>query len=133
VEAVRRQSDPACPGDGRADFFRGQNSRLFQLASHLSLTLRLSLLLSEVRNKIGSVVRVRIGAPMSYAALAHIADRKALAEHLRRATYQLGGRDHGPTSAVPPALRDRRNLLRTSRRRLAERVRRRRRSDVRSA
>ena len=43
-------------------FFEGQNSRLFQLASHISLTLRLSLLLSEVHNKIGSLVAVRIGA-----------------------------------------------------------------------
>ena len=38
-------------------FFEGQNSRLFQLASHVSLTLRLSLLFNEVRNKIGSRAR----------------------------------------------------------------------------
>jgi putative hemolysin len=45
-------------------FFEGQNSRVFQLASHISLTLRLSLLFNEVRNKIGSVVTVRIGTPV---------------------------------------------------------------------
>jgi putative hemolysin len=72
-------------------FFEGQNSRLFQVASHISLTLRLSLLLNEVRNKIGSVVAVRIGAPVAYAELRHIADRRALADHIRRATYELGG------------------------------------------
>jgi putative hemolysin len=72
-------------------FFEGQNSRLFQVASHISLTLRLSLLLNEVRNKIGSVVAVRVGAPVAYAELRHIADHRALADHIRRATYDLGG------------------------------------------
>ena len=71
-------------------FFEGQNSRLFQLASHVSLTLRLSLLFNEVRNKIGSVVAVRIGTPVAYAELSHFGDRRALADHLRRVTYQLG-------------------------------------------
>jgi hypothetical protein len=47
-------------------FFEGQNSRLFQVASHISLTLRLSLLLNELRNKIGSVVAVRVGAPVAH-------------------------------------------------------------------
>jgi putative hemolysin len=63
---------------------------LFQLASHVSLTLRLSLLFNEVRNKIGSVVAVRIGTPVAYAELSHFGDRRALADHLRRVTYQLG-------------------------------------------
>jgi hypothetical protein len=63
----------------------------FQVASHISLTLRLSLLLNEVRNEIGSVVAGRIGAPVAYAELRHIADRRALADHIRRATYELGG------------------------------------------
>src|ERR1700744_5822088 len=42
-------------------FFAGQNSRLFQLASHLSMTLRLSLLFKEVRDSIGGEVVVRVG------------------------------------------------------------------------
>jgi putative hemolysin len=71
-------------------FFAGQNSRLFQIASHLSQTVRLSLLLHEVRNKIGSEVEVRIGAPVPYAALSHLPDRKGLVAYLRRATYELG-------------------------------------------
>jgi putative hemolysin len=124
AKAIRRAQATVVPV-----FFEGQNSRLFQLASHISLTLRLSLLLSEVRNKIGSVVRVRIGAPVPYAALAHIADRKALAEHLRRATYQLGGRDDRVTS-IGPAPWERRDLLRATPRRLAERLRRTRRSYI---
>ena len=83
-------------------FFEGQNSRLFQVASHISLTLRLSLLLNELRNKIGSVVAVRIGAPVAYAELRHIADRMALADHIRRAIYELGrGNDPGVSRSSP--------------------------------
>lgn len=93
-------------------FFEGQNSRLFQVASHISLTLRLSLLFHEVRNKIGSVVTVRIGAPVAYAELSHIADRKALAEYLRRATYELGGRNGCVAPCpIPSARGDRSDLL----------------------
>jgi putative hemolysin len=106
-------------------FFEGQNSRLFQLASHVSLTLRLSLLFNEVRNKIGSAVAVRIGAPVPFRALSHLADHKALAEHLRRATYELGGRRDCTASSVPLALRDRRDLLCATRQRLAQRRRKR--------
>lgn len=90
-------------------FFAGQNSRLFQVASHLSLTLRLSLLFNEVRNKIGSTMQVRIGAPLPYAALSHVVDRKALLDHLRRTTYDLG-RLRGLTIACPA--RKRSDLIR---------------------
>ncbi len=70
-------------------YFVGQNSRLFQVASHLNQTLRLALLFHEVRNKIGRAVSVRIGAPIAYDALGPIGDRHALTEHLRRITYAL--------------------------------------------
>ena len=83
-------------------FFAGQNSRLFQVASHVSLTLRLSLLFHEVRNKIGSAVEVRIGTPVPYSALSHLADRKALVGYLRRATYELAAQEAiAPLSIAP--------------------------------
>ena len=44
----------------------------------------------EVRNKLGAVVRVRIGEPLSYLELARLGDRHALIAHLRRLTYALG-------------------------------------------
>jgi putative hemolysin len=110
-------------------FFEGQNSRLFQVASHISLTLRLSLLFNEVRNKIGSVVADPDRRPDTYAELSHIADRRALAEYLRRATYELGGRnDFAASCSVPGARGNRSALLRTTGQRLAERMRGRRRS-----
>jgi putative hemolysin len=71
-------------------FFAGQNSRLFQLASHVSMTLRLSLLFKEVHDKIGSEVRVRIGDIIPYDRLATISDRRALMDLLKDTTYALG-------------------------------------------
>ncbi len=38
-------------------FFAGQNSRLFQIASHINLALRLSLIFKEVRDRIGTTSR----------------------------------------------------------------------------
>jgi putative hemolysin len=70
-------------------FFAGQNSRLFQIASHISMTLRLSLFFKEVYDKIGSEIHVRIGDVIPYGTLEKI-DRKRLMEHLRGLTYALG-------------------------------------------
>jgi len=79
---------------GKADvvpvFFAGQNSRLFQLASHLSMTLRLSLLFREVRDSVGGEVVVRIGEVIPFATLASMTDRQKLMNYLRDATYALG-------------------------------------------
>jgi putative hemolysin len=69
--------------------FGGQNSRLFQIASHLSLTLRLSLIFHEVKSRIGTTLPVAIGAPIPFDEIAHIRDRQALADHLRAVTYAL--------------------------------------------
>ncbi|HUJ02632.1 MAG TPA: lysophospholipid acyltransferase family protein [Rhizomicrobium sp.] len=71
-------------------YFAGQNSRMFQLASHVSMTLRLSLLFREVHRRIGSEVHVRIGDVIPYERLATIADRQAFMNHLRQTTYALG-------------------------------------------
>src|SRR5258705_8975647 len=70
-------------------YFAGQNSRLFQIASHISLTLRLSLFFKEDYDNIGSEIQVRIGEMIPYKELEAL-DRKNLMEHLRTATYELG-------------------------------------------
>ncbi len=62
-------------------WFGGQNSRLFQIASHLSQTLRLSLIFHEVKARIGAVLPVAIGAPIPFSELAAIKDRQELADH----------------------------------------------------
>jgi putative hemolysin len=71
-------------------FFAGQNSRLFQVASHISMTLRLSLLFKEVHDKIGTELHIRIGEPVPFDSLPATGDRQAFMSHLRDMTYRLG-------------------------------------------
>jgi putative hemolysin len=71
-------------------FFAGQNSRLFQLASHLSMTLRLSLLFKEVHDRIGGEVHVRVGEVIPFEKVAAIGDRQEFMNYLREETYKLG-------------------------------------------
>lgn len=73
-------------------FFDGQNSLAFQVASHLSPTLRAGLLFNEVRRLIGAQLRVVVGAPIPFEDISHLEDRASLATHLQRLTYELGGR-----------------------------------------
>jgi putative hemolysin len=91
-------------------YFAGQNSGLFQLVSHVSLTLRLSLLFHEVHNKIGSEVCAGIGPVIPYETLAPIRDRIALMQYLREATYALAQETGTPSKphvrrprCTPPA------------------------------
>lgn len=79
-----------CKADVVPIFFAGQNSRLFQLASHVSMTLRLSLIFKEVYDRIGTDVTVRIGAVIPFAELAGVSDRKLFMDQLRMMTYALG-------------------------------------------
>jgi putative hemolysin len=70
-------------------FFVGQNSRLFQLASHISDTLRLSLVFRETARRIGTRLTMRIGKPIAFSEIAHIEDRGELVKELRRRTFAL--------------------------------------------
>jgi putative hemolysin len=70
-------------------WFGGQNSRLFQIASHVSSALRVSLIFHEVKARIGALLPVVIGAPIPYPQLADIRDRQQLADRLHDATYAL--------------------------------------------
>ena len=72
-------------------YFAGQNSRLFQLASHVSMTLRLSLLFKEVHDRIGTEVQLRLGERVPYERLAGINDRQSFMDLLKNITYSLGG------------------------------------------
>ena len=70
-------------------FFDGQNSRLFQIASHISATIRLSLIFKEVNDRIGTRLRAAIGAPIHRDEIIQFGDRKAMLDELRRRTYAL--------------------------------------------
>ena len=100
-------------------YFEGQNSRLFQVASHLSLTLRLSLLFRETAKRMGTRLDVRIGAPIPPEEWRAYGEREALLAGLRRRTFALAGgagaalaretrlrvADPAPRGGVQPGLR----------------------------
>lgn len=72
--------------------FHGQNSRLFQVASHIHPTLRLSLIFREVRRRIGTPLAVTVGEPIAYERLAGSAGRLDLLARLRAACEALRAR-----------------------------------------
>jgi putative hemolysin len=70
-------------------YFPGQNSRLFQIVSHIHPSLRLGLFFHEVRRRIGTPFPVEIGEAIANAAFAGM-DRAALTKALRDSVYALG-------------------------------------------
>ena len=71
-------------------YFDGHTSRMFQIASHLHVTLRMGLLIKEFATRVDTPVRVAIGAPISADQIAACAgDTKAMMDFLRKATYDL--------------------------------------------
>lgn len=74
-------------------FFEGSNSRLFQLASHIHLTLRMGLLIKEFKKRVDAPVKVVIGDPIGRDQLDPLAkDSKAMMDFLRKSTYELSPR-----------------------------------------
>jgi putative hemolysin len=63
--------------------FAGQNSRLFQIASHTSYPLRVALIFHETRRRMGRPFQLRIGAPVKACELSSL-DRDMIAADLRR-------------------------------------------------
>jgi putative hemolysin len=77
-------------------FFDGQNSRLFQLASHIHYNLRVALLLKEFRRRTDKPVEIAIGAPISPATIVTFSDdAQGMMDFLRNETYGLSPRSIG--------------------------------------
>ena len=70
-------------------YFEGQNGRLFHLASRISMTLRISLLIREFRRLSGSTITAHIGALRSWEALSEGSDRKDLLAKLYGAVFSM--------------------------------------------
>jgi putative hemolysin len=92
-------------------YFEGQNGPLFHLASRYSLTVRLALMVSELRKFVDAKVPVHIGGVVPFADLVHRHDRQALTHELYARVHQLApGSRHLPLSDLrqtPPHLRRR--------------------------
>lgn len=59
-------------------YFEGQNGALFHIASKLSMTLRIALLIREFRRLSGSTITARIGPVVTWEEMAAQSDRKML-------------------------------------------------------
>ena len=70
--------------------FEGQNSRLFQLVSRFSATLRLGMLVRETLNHTGRTIRVRVGKARSFEDLPPSDDPATMVAELRRLTDAVG-------------------------------------------
>lgn len=70
-------------------FFHGQNSRLFQIASQVSVTMRLALIFREVHRRIGTKLPISIGDIIPFERIAEIGDKRAVMAFLRESVHRL--------------------------------------------
>lgn len=87
--------------------FSGQNSRLFQIASHLSYPLRIALVFRETCRRINRPIDIAVGKPIHADDLRKL-DRDRVPTELRRRTMALAAptlRDPDETFIWPPHIR----------------------------
>ena len=70
-------------------FFEGQNSHFFHIANKLGQTFRYSLMMYELKRKIGHTVDVHIGEAISEEKIKQIGDLKEITKFIRQKTYNL--------------------------------------------
>lgn len=70
-------------------FFDGQNGALFHIASKISLTLRLSLLIREFKRLSGTTISAQIGPMIGWEQLCAISDRKDLLTRIYDAVFAM--------------------------------------------
>ncbi|MDE3078486.1 MAG: lysophospholipid acyltransferase family protein [Paracoccaceae bacterium] len=85
-------------------YVHGQNSLTFQIASHLSYPLRVASLFYETRRRIGSDIRLTIGAQLHSTDLAEL-PREDVPSELRRSCITLGGADPAEEFRWPSYIR----------------------------
>ena len=80
-------------------FFEGQNSRLWQIASHVHVTLRMALLINEFGKRVDTPVKVHVGDPITRVAIGdNVKDSKSLLAFLLRKTYDLSPKPFAPNA-----------------------------------
>ncbi len=78
-------------------FFEGHNSRVWQIASHLHVTLRMALYINEFGKRVDTSVKVHVGEPIPRSTLDdRVKDPKSLMAFLRDKTYELSPKPVAP-------------------------------------
>ena len=70
-------------------FFEGENSLLFHIANKIGQTFRYSLMMYELKRKIGDTVHLHIGKIIDSDKLKEIGDLKEITKFIRKQTYSL--------------------------------------------
>ena len=70
-------------------FFEGQNSQLFHIANKIGQTFRYSLMMYELKRKIGDTINLHIGDIISSKKIKEIGDLRDITKYIRNKTYEL--------------------------------------------
>ena len=70
-------------------YFEGQNSQLFHIANKFGLTFKYSLMMYELKRKIGDTINLHVGETIPFTDLKKIGDLIQITEFLRDKTYSL--------------------------------------------
>ena len=70
-------------------FFEGQNSQFFHIANKIGQTFRYSLMMYELKRKIGDTIHLHIGNIINNKKLKEIGDLKEITKYIREQTYAL--------------------------------------------
>ena len=70
-------------------YFEGQNSQLFHIANKMGLTFRYSLMMYELKRKIGDTINLHVGEIIPFSQLNEIGDLIKITKYLRQKTYAL--------------------------------------------
>ena len=70
-------------------FFEGENSQLFHIANKIGQTFRYSLMMYELKRKIGDTINLHIGEVIDFNKLKEIGDLKEITKYIRKQTYSL--------------------------------------------
>jgi len=70
-------------------YFEGQNSQLFHIANKLGQTFRYSLMMYELKRKIGDTINIHIGNVIPFDNIEKIGDLIEITKFLRYKTYSL--------------------------------------------
>ena len=70
-------------------YFEGQNSQLFHIANKIGQTFRYSLMMYELKRKIGDTINIHVGEIIPFETIEKIGDLIEITKFLRKKTYSL--------------------------------------------